>query len=80
MEQVPAQQGVPNKGQILCCPGLACNGRIFHFRDDLSFAQNMSDEGWTVWILHPRGTGPSERPWGADERIYGYEHYVKDEQ
>ena len=78
LEQVPAHQGVPNKGQILCCPGLACNGRIFHFRDDLSFAQNMSDEGWTVWILHPRGTGPSERPWGADERIYGYEQYVKD--
>ena len=78
LEQIPARHGVPFKGQMLCCPGLACNGRIFNFRDDLSFARNMSDEGWTVWILHPRGTGPSERPLGAEERIYGYEHYVKD--
>ena len=78
LEKIPAQDHVPHQGILLCCPGLACNGRIFHFRDGLSFAQDMSKEGWTVWILHPRGTGPSERPFGALERTYGYQHYVKD--
>lgn len=78
LEQVPARSHVPHQGILLCCPGLACNGRIFHFRDGLSFAQDMSEEGWTVWILHPRGTGPSERPLSATERTYGYQHYVKD--
>lgn len=78
LEKVPVNRDVPYKGQMLCCPGLACNGRIFHFKKNLSFAQHMSDEGWTVWILHPRGTGPSERPLGAEECVYGYEHYVKD--
>ena len=78
LEQIPARHGVPYRGQILCCPGLACNGRIFHFREDLSFARNMSDEGWTVWILHPRGMGPSERPLSKHSSVYGYEDYVKD--
>lgn len=78
LEQIPAQEGVPVQGQLLCCPGLACNGRIFHFRDGLSFAQDMSEQGWTVWILHPRGTGPSERPLGKAEKVYGYRQYVKD--
>ena len=78
LEHIPARKGVPFKGQILCCPGLACNGRIFHFREDMSFARNLSDLGWTVWILHPRGTGPSERPLGSAERVYGYKEYVKD--
>ena len=78
LEQVPARHGVPYQGQILCCPGLACNGRIFHFRDELSFARDMSNEGWTVWILHPRGMGPSERPFSSNSKVYGYEDYVKD--
>ena len=78
LEQVPARRGTSPKGQIICCPGLACNGRIFHFCDRMSFARNLSDLGWTVWILHPRGTGPSERPLGRADRVYGYSEYVKD--
>ena len=78
LEQIPARRGVPYKGQAICCPGLACNGRIFHFREGLSFARDLSDEGWTVWVLHPRGTGPSERPLGGEDKVYGYQEYVKD--
>lgn len=78
LEHIPARQGVTPRGQVICCPGLACNGRIFHFREGLSMARNLSEAGWSVWILHPRGAGPSERAPDEPWRPYGYQDYVKD--
>ena len=78
LEHVPVRRGVPCVGQVICCPGLACNGRIFHFREEISMARKLAEAGWSVWILHPRGTGPSERPMKGADRIYGYAEYVKD--
>lgn len=78
LEAVPPRRGAPELGRVICCPGLACNGRIFHFREGLSMAQRLADEGWSVWILHPRGTGHSERPLEGANLVYGYEDYVQD--
>ena len=77
LEHIPARRGVPARGQVICCPGLACNGRVFHLREGLSMARALSEEGWSVWIFHPRGTGPSEHPEG-DRQPYGYREYVAD--
>ena len=78
LEHLPAQNASPPLGTILCCPGLACNGRIFHLTEELSFARHLSTLGYDVWVLHPRGTGPSERANVKREWNYGYQDYVKD--
>lgn len=78
LERHPLPEGLERAGVALCCPGLACNGRIFHLREDVSFARGLQERGYEVWILHPRGTGPSERPLGKGEWGYGHSDYLKD--
>jgi len=78
LERHPLPQGVERQGVALCCPGLACNGRIFHLREDVSFTRGLQAQGLEVWIIHPRGTGPSERPLGGGEWSYGHMDYLKD--
>jgi pimeloyl-ACP methyl ester carboxylesterase len=77
LEYLPAKTK-GRKGSILCCPGLACNGRIFHLTTEWSFAEHLTHQGYDVWILHPRGTGPSERANIKADWQYGYADYVKD--
>ena len=52
LEHIPARRGSPPRGQVICCPGLACNGRVFHLREGLSMARSLSEAGWSVWIFH----------------------------
>jgi len=78
LERHLCPEGVERAGVALCCPGLACNGRIFHLREDVSFTRGLQEQGYEVWIIHPRGTGPSERPLGRGEWGYGHSDYLKD--
>lgn len=78
LEYHPCPKEQQRMGVALCCPGLACNGRIFHLREDVSFTRGLQSLGYEVWILHPRGTGPSERPLGKGEWSYGHSDYLKD--
>ena len=75
LEKLPPRR--TRKGVVLCCPGLACNGRIFHLDEDLSFARLLSRAGYETWVLHPRGFDASEQP-KKSQRIYGFEAYRED--
>ena len=78
LEHLPPRQGTEVRGQAICCPGLACNGRIFHLRDGLSMARSLSEEGWSVLIIHPRGTGPGERSVNEPWAPHSYDEYLND--
>ena len=67
-----------SKGVILCCAGLACSGRIFHLNSRLSFANHLDHAGYEVWILHPRGMGPSQHPKTKQDWDFGFEGYQED--
>lgn len=77
LERHPLPEGAARAGVALCCPGLACNGRIFHLRDEVSFMQGLRAKGYEVWIIHPRGMGASERPLEGEWR-FGHADYLKD--
>jgi pimeloyl-ACP methyl ester carboxylesterase len=77
LERHPLPDGVTRAGVALCCPGLACNGRIFHLHDEVSFTQGLRAQGYEVWIIHPRGMGASERPVEGEWR-FGHADYLKD--
>ena len=78
LERIRPASHTVERGVIICCPGLACNGRIFHLTPQLSWANTLSQAGYDVWIIHPRGVGPSERAQVKKEWAYGYNNYVKD--
>ena len=77
LERHPLPEGVERAGVALCCPGLACNGRIFHLHEEVSFMLGLRAKGYEVWIIHPRGLGPSERPLEGEWR-FGHADYLKD--
>ncbi len=63
---------------VLCCPGLACNGRLFDLDERHSFARYLAGRGFDVWMLDPRGTGESERPrLGGRGWRFGFDEYVR---
>ncbi len=69
----------PGGPPVLCCPGLACNGRLFDFQDDLSLARHLQARGFDVWVLDLRGTGQSQRPQligRSHSWEYGFEEYA----
>jgi pimeloyl-ACP methyl ester carboxylesterase len=82
VEYIPPKSKSANAPQVVCCPGLACNGRIFHFNKDISLALSLSKEGFGVWILHPRNMGANRRKqnsWIHPQKWnYGYQTYLND--
>lgn len=75
-------QKKPQVPQVVCCPGLACNGRIFHFNQQISLANHLSEKGFDVWIIHPRNMGANRRKqnsWIHPQKWdYGYQTYLND--
>ena len=70
--------GVADGALVICCPGLACNARLFDFDDEHSLAHFLAACGFDVWMLDPRGMGASERPaWFGRSWDYGIGDYVR---
>lgn len=74
----PTASGPAQGEPIICCPGVACNGRLFDFQEGLSLARHLAARGFDVWLLDLRGTGHSQRPeWFGKGWGYGFGEYVK---
>lgn len=66
--------GVP----LICCPGLACNARLFDFDDEHSLGRHLAARGFDVWILDLRGNGESQKPdWLSRGWSFGFEELVR---
>lgn len=74
----PTASGPARGEPIICCPGVACNGRLFDFQDDTSLARHLAARGFDVWMLDLRGVGASQRPhWFGPGWGYGFREYVE---
>lgn len=63
---------------VICCPGLACNARMFDFDERRSLARELAAQGFDVWVMDPRGMGLSERPgWFGKSWRFGFEEFVQ---
>jgi pimeloyl-ACP methyl ester carboxylesterase len=76
--RVRAADGPADGAPVLCCPGLACNAKLFDLTPRLSLARHLAACGFDVWMLDPRGTGESERAGLSARRWrYGFDEYVR---
>lgn len=73
----PSAAGPAEGEPVICCPGVACNSRLFDFQDDISLARYLAAKGFDVWLLDLRGTGSSQRPdWFGPGWGYGFGEYA----
>ncbi|KMZ75674.1 hypothetical protein ZOSMA_111G00250 [Zostera marina] len=58
---IPCPKAPPRNHPLLLLPGLGTNANGFDLSPEISFARNMSNQGFDTWIVEVRGSGLSSR-------------------